>query len=138
MSALGEDFATTQLRLERCWAETLPDTAERSRAVANIDAARGCVTGLRAGSIAPRPLVDGRWVMDRSGCHGEAVGRILDWLYHEQVARDLCDVQGIDAVFAQLKLKVSGPPVVIPQYAWPSALSRMNVPCRPRNSTLKA
>ncbi|CAK0819198.1 unnamed protein product, partial [Prorocentrum cordatum] len=114
MTALGVEEAASQLRLERAWAVAVGGEL----AAANVDAVVRAAAGLRPGSVAPRPLADGRWVMQEAGCKGPRVGLLKDWLYYEQVVRDVQDAAGMKAVLAELAWE-DAHPGDIPRVAWP-------------------
>lgn len=135
MSAHGEDWARVHLRLEAAWAEAYTDPDERAAGCSRVASAQATASQLRPGSIAPLPLADGRWLMERTGLPGGGrLGRLKEWLYYLQVDRDVTDLGELEALLRSIDLEATAWREM-PAVGWPpgravrdtreSALSRV-------------
>ena len=63
------------------------------------------------GSLAPvSPLVDGHWIMARTGAvEGKRLGRLKDWLHRIQIEEEITELSGMEAALSRLPFEHGSP-----------------------------
>ena len=75
-----------------------------------IDKVMDCWNELN-GSLAPIPcLVDGHWIMARTGAvEGRRLGRLKDWLHRIQIEEQITELNGMEAALSRLPFEHGSP-----------------------------
>lgn len=120
--AFGQDWAEVQLRLERAWTEADEDNPGRQEALERLSAVEAAVEEhrRRRGGDAPKPLLGGQWLIQKTQFSGFRLGRLKEWLYYEQIDRDLTSMEEMENLWAELRWK-STSVEDMPSIAWPPA-----------------
>jgi len=108
-AAMNEDLFA-RLRLARAWGiAQAPSAAEQAEAH-KVDAITDQVLTWRRDSLKPRSLAGGRRIEERTGLARQALSRLKDRMYLEQVARNVRHVEALEALLPDFAACAAAPP----------------------------